>query len=328
MIRKTVLGWLVIAAVLAPACRREPAGDSETGRGAEARKSRLQWDAQALELTMGPAADSLSADFAFRNDGPRAIGILSIETSCGCTTASADKTLYLPGERGTVRVWLRKRLPASIQEERVLLTTNELDHPSVTLRLKVTVPEPLKITPRLIVWGSGDKTATKTAIIEVPPGQALEIIGIESVPGDFSARTILDKENRIFLVHVAPRSTARPTAGKFVVLAADRAGNILRLPVYLRIAPAVAPGKEGGPPWNDLLWVDAQPAAAYGQSHIPGALPLTAEAWDAQFEPVLARWTPGKRIVVYGQTPAQASQVIERLKACGLENLFVIIPGD
>jgi len=125
-----------------------------------------------------------------------------------------------------------------------------------------------------------------------------------------------------------PRATARPMAGKFFVLAAAGAGKVLRIPVYLRILPPSAPSKgEGGLSWDDVLWIDAQSAAAYGRSHIPGALPLTEEAWDVQFESILARWTPGQRIVVYCQPPGQAIQIIQRLKAYGLENLYVITPG-
>lgn len=291
-------------------------------------RTRLHWDSPIQELTTGPADEILSAEFAFRNEGPQAISFLSVATSCGCTTAKPEKTIYQPGERGSIRVILTKRNLVGLREERIFVTTDEPENPAITLQLRVTISAPLKITPRLLVWGFGEKATMKTITLEIPPEQALDIIGIESVPDAFTAKTILDKGSQIFLVHIVPRTTARPTAGKFIVLASVGAGKVLRIPVYLRILPPSAPAKgEGGLPWDDVLWVDAQSAAAYGRSHIPGALPLSEEAWDVQFESILARWTPGKRIVVYCQPPDQAIQIIQRLKDCGLENLYVITPG-
>jgi rhodanese-related sulfurtransferase len=291
-------------------------------------RTRLHWDSPIQELTTGPADETISAEFAFRNEGPQAIRVLSVTTSCGCTTAKAEKTIYKPGEQGTIRVILTKRDLVGLREERVFVTTDEPENPEITLQFKVTISAPLKITPRLLVWGFGEKATMKTITLEIPPEQEMDIIGIESVPDAFSAKTVLDKGSQIFLVHIVPRMTARPTAGKFIVLASAGAGKVLRIPVYLRILPPRAPAKgEGGLPWGDVLWVDAQSAAAYGRSHIPGALPLSEENWDVQFESILARWTPENRIVVYCQPPDQAIQIIQRLKDCGLENLYVITPG-
>ncbi|HLP00684.1 MAG TPA: rhodanese-like domain-containing protein [Opitutaceae bacterium] len=48
-----------------------------------------------------------------------------------------------------------------------------------------------------------------------------------------------------------------------------------------------------------LLWLDARPAADFSRAHIPEALPLTAEEWDAQIVAVIQRWQPGTRVIVY-----------------------------
>lgn len=49
------------------------------------------------------------------------------------------------------------------------------------------------------------------------------------------------------------------------------------------------------------IWVDARPAAKFARNHIPGALPLTAEEWDAQVAKFLDEWDPEKRVIVYGE---------------------------
>lgn len=292
-------------------------------------RTRLHWDSPIQELTTGPADEYVIADFAFRNEGTRPVRFLSVATSCGCTAAKLEKMVFQPGESGIVRAVLTKRGLAGLREENVFVTTDEPENPSVTLRFRVTIAAPLKITPRLLVWGSGEKTAMKKVTLEVPSGQALDIIGIESVPESFLAQTVLDKENRISLAHLSPRPSARPMAGKFFILVSTGAGRVIRIPVFLRILPPDAPlTGRGELASDDGLWIDTRSEAASGLSHIPGALPLTEEGWDVQFEAFLARWTPGKRIYVIGQTPNQAVPIIQRLKTYGLENIYVCAPGD
>lgn len=48
-----------------------------------------------------------------------------------------------------------------------------------------------------------------------------------------------------------------------------------------------------------LLWLDARTAPEYAQGHLPAALPLTLEHWDAQIVAILSVWQPGTRVIVY-----------------------------
>lgn len=65
-----------------------------------------------------------------------------------------------------------------------------------------------------------------------------------------------------------------------------------------------------------LLWVDARHGGAYAAEHIPEALPLDLDQWDAQIMDVIARWQPGMRVIVYCDDSACGSsrQVTERLR--------------
>ena len=65
-----------------------------------------------------------------------------------------------------------------------------------------------------------------------------------------------------------------------------------------------------------LLWIDARHGTAYATEHIPEALPLDLDSWDAQIVEVIARWQPGMRVVVYCDDSACSSsrQVAERLR--------------
>lgn len=48
-----------------------------------------------------------------------------------------------------------------------------------------------------------------------------------------------------------------------------------------------------------LLWIDARSDAEFSRDHIPEALLLNADHWEAQVTQVLRSWQPGTRVIVY-----------------------------
>lgn len=65
-----------------------------------------------------------------------------------------------------------------------------------------------------------------------------------------------------------------------------------------------------------LLWLDARPTADFARDHIPAALPLNPDDWDAQIVAVIAVWQPGTRVIVYCDDRACGSSrhVAEKLR--------------
>lgn len=53
----------------------------------------------------------------------------------------------------------------------------------------------------------------------------------------------------------------------------------------------------------ESLFVDARPAAAFAQRHIPGAVSLPEGDWERQLPVFVARWTPDRRVIVYCDNP-------------------------
>lgn len=68
-----------------------------------------------------------------------------------------------------------------------------------------------------------------------------------------------------------------------------------------------------------ILWIDARSREAWEESRIPGALPLSEDAWEDQLPAVMEAWfsRPESVLVVYCDSRACASshQVAERLRA-------------
>jgi rhodanese-related sulfurtransferase len=83
--------------------------------------------------------------------------------------------------------------------------------------------------------------------------------------------------------------------------------------------------------WGEnVIWVDARSRAKFESAHIPGALLLNFDEWDELLVPVLARYAPGKRIVVYcdAQTCQGSHMVADRIRReAKLTDVFVLRDG-
>lgn len=83
---------------------------------------------------------------------------------------------------------------------------------------------------------------------------------------------------------------------------------------------------------EDVVWIDARGDKEFFEGHIPGALRLNEDNWDALFMEFIqsGRWSPGKRVVVYcGSAGCHASHAVaEKLRTkAGIPNVWVLKHG-
>lgn len=79
-----------------------------------------------------------------------------------------------------------------------------------------------------------------------------------------------------------------------------------------------------------LIWVDARPQPEFDSGHIPGAILLNAEQWDALLPAFLNAWKPGEKVIVYcsKQSCGASREVARRLREeANLSNVFVLKGG-
>ncbi|XHR28659.1 MAG: rhodanese-like domain-containing protein [Chthoniobacteraceae bacterium] len=77
------------------------------------------------------------------------------------------------------------------------------------------------------------------------------------------------------------------------------------------------------------LWIDARPRTDYEVEHIPGALLLNVAEWDQALPALLEKWEPGRAVVVYCASPAQADsrEVAGRLRDFNLGTVGILQGG-
>jgi len=83
--------------------------------------------------------------------------------------------------------------------------------------------------------------------------------------------------------------------------------------------------------WGEsVLWVDARPDAQFEAAHIPNAMQLNEDRWDELLQPLLAIWSPERKVIVYcsSLSCAASHEVARRLREqAGLTNVFVLHNG-
>ncbi|MDB6150147.1 MAG: rhodanese [Chthoniobacter sp.] len=83
--------------------------------------------------------------------------------------------------------------------------------------------------------------------------------------------------------------------------------------------------------WGDkVLWVDARAKSSFDKDHIPGAVPLNEDEWDALVPAFLDAWQPENPVVIYcDRDGCDASEAVARRlrEELQLDNVWVLKGG-
>jgi hypothetical protein len=135
----------------------------------------LSWD--QLDLSATPKATDSTAVlvYHFTNTGVQAVTILAIKTSCSCTAAKMSKTVFQPGEKGSIRVTFTIGARGGDQSKQVLVTSDNSQHPVDTLQLLIHLPPAPVFNHRLLVWYIGDPIHSQSVTIDIPDNVSMAV---------------------------------------------------------------------------------------------------------------------------------------------------------
>lgn len=146
----------------------------------------LTWERREAAATATPSDTQLDVVYPFKNTGDVPVSITSVRTSCGCTSATPDRTTYAPGEEGqlTASVHLGDRSGRQNYSIRVL-TDDGGD--AVILKLKATIPKLLEVSPRIIRWRKGADRTPQSTTIRVLHDEPIRVVKVACDDPGFKA---------------------------------------------------------------------------------------------------------------------------------------------
>lgn len=187
--------------------------------------AQLKWEATTVrqELTLGQ--ESAEAEFRFENAGNYPVVIRNVSSSCGCTTAKLERTVYYPGDKGVILTQFDVGDRTGTRRNTVRVVTDDPTAPSTTLTFSVEIPVLIEISPRLVHWRVGDEGSPKTIKVQVNPDAPFEITGIDTErdSNDFEIELANGGETGEYEVRVTPQSTKSP---KSVIISLQTEPNV------------------------------------------------------------------------------------------------------
>ncbi|SKB06877.1 Protein of unknown function [Prosthecobacter debontii] len=188
----------------------------------------LATEVPVIELKPKPEDTSVSTTFVFHNKGSKPVKILGIESACSCLSATLDKAVYAPGEKGTGKAEFQVSSFVGRHEKSVHVQTDDPEQPEWVVSFALEVPEVIKIEPKTLQWWLGDEAVAKTTKVTMTGDQPMVIKGITSTRQnvEFSWKEI--SPGREYEVTVKPTNTTE------VMLGALKIETDSQIPKYQR----------------------------------------------------------------------------------------------
>jgi len=188
----------------------------------------LATDASIIELKSKPEDETVTTDFVFHNKGTKPVRVLKIDSACSCLSASLDKAVYQPGEKGVGKAEFKLSSFTGRHEKSVHVQTDDPEQTEWVITFMIEIPEIVKIEPKTLQWWLGDPAEAKTTRVTMTGDEPMKIMNITSTREqvEFSWKEITPGKE--YEVTVRPRSTAE------VMLGALKIETDSKIPKYQR----------------------------------------------------------------------------------------------
>lgn len=166
-----------------------------------------------IELKPKPEDETISTDFVFHNKGTKPVKVLKIDSACSCLSASLDKAVYQPGEKGVGKAEFKISSFIGRHEKSVHVQTDDPAQSEWVVTFVIDVPEVIKIEPKTLQWWLGDPAEAKVTRVTMQGAEPMKIMRISSTREqvEFSFKEIIPGKE--YEVTVKPKSTAEVMLG-------------------------------------------------------------------------------------------------------------------
>jgi hypothetical protein len=176
----------------------------------------LEWESKRVSQIVLPSTESVTAEFKFRNAGDKPVTVVSVDTSCGCTTADLDKKVYEPGESGSIKATMKLTSNRSMMKKVYVHLEGQKER--VILAIAAEVPAYLTFDRTWNMWWRGEEPVGKTVSASVGVEGPVNIVSIKGDPGDgFSLQKEVLEPGRRYQLTIKPESTSAQNTAFFVI---------------------------------------------------------------------------------------------------------------
>jgi hypothetical protein len=208
--------------------------------------SRIIFDTKELTYPNTREGVKITAEFPFSNTGASNLEIISINTSCGCTTADYDRVVP-PGGRGLVSLILDTSNITGAFRKTAVVKTNDPSNPVVTLTMVGETQSHIKVDMgrRIDLIGCNGQVTSATATITDVEGKPLVLAGVENPMSQYlDAKLLPEAGGRSYKLTLTVRgSEAIEFAGPVFLVVPGSAKISIYVVVEVRGALAVQPNE-------------------------------------------------------------------------------------
>jgi hypothetical protein len=208
--------------------------------------SRIVFDTKQLTCSHVNVGGKITAEFPFSNTGSSNLEIISINPSCGCTTADYDRVVP-PGGRGMVTLILDTNDITEAFRKTAVVKTNDPSNPVVTLIMMGEIQSHIKVDlgRQIKLNGCKDQITSATATITDVEGKPLVLAGVENPMSQWlDAKLLPEAGGRAYKLTLTVKGTEAVRFGGPVFLVVPGAAKImLYVDVNVRGALEVQPNE-------------------------------------------------------------------------------------
>ena len=191
----------------------------------------LSFKTTRIDAEVPIEASSFEFEYEFTNDSNNIVNIEGVSISCQCATVNCDKEVYAPGEKGKVKGVFTVGDRFGIEEKSILLKASDEEY---FLTLKLTIPNLVKMSPKMLVWKKGENESSKKIRIETAREYRTKILDVKCDNENFEIK--LNKLSvDTYELSVNVKSTADAVKGSIILTCEARNNAVKDFTIYLYV---------------------------------------------------------------------------------------------
>lgn len=166
-----------------------------------------------IELRPKASDETFSTEFVFENRGSKPVKVLEIQSTCSCLSASLDKPVYQPGEKGKGKADFSLSSFSGRFEKTLHMRTDDPAQPEWVVTFAIEVPELITIKPKTQEWSIDGPAEAKVTKVTINGDEPITITSLSSTREAMQYTLKEVVPGREYEVTMKPRSTAEVMLG-------------------------------------------------------------------------------------------------------------------